>query len=161
MYLVTGAGGGVGSMSRRVVERLLEAGKSVRAMVHHNDVRADRLREIGAEVVAGDLAREHVADDGVQMTLTSTEESRQHRLHWLAEHVMNWSGVPVVHLRPTVFIDNPLFTIFGMASVRAPDVSVAISAALDARTNSRQIAANHELWGSCRSCCLGRRRTSP
>ena len=38
-----------------------------------------------------------------QMTLTSTEESRQHRLHWLAEHVMNWSGVPVIHIRPTVF----------------------------------------------------------
>jgi uncharacterized protein YbjT (DUF2867 family) len=167
MYLVTGAGGGVGSVSRTVVEILLEAGQSVRAMVHHDDARADRLREIGAEVVVGDLVNPaDVADamDGIrrmffnmsvspdylqatsivcaaaldrggieiivnmsqmtvsQMTLTSSEESRQHRLHWLAEHVMNWSGAPVVHLRPTVFLDNPLFTIFGMASVRERDV---------------------------------------
>ena len=28
------------------------------------------------------------------MTATSTDESRQHRLHWLAEHVINWSGIP-------------------------------------------------------------------
>nr|MDT0522864.1 hydroxylase [Streptomyces sp. DSM 41633] len=42
-----------------------------------------------------------------QMTLTSTQESRQHRLHWLAERVLNWSTVPVVHVRPTVFLDNP------------------------------------------------------
>jgi uncharacterized protein YbjT (DUF2867 family) len=167
MYLVTGAGGGVGSVSRSVVEILLEAGQSVRAMVHHDDARADRLREIGAEVVVGDLANpadvadamddvrrmffnmsvspDYLQATGIvcavalgrggieiivnmsqmtvsQMTLTSSEESRQHRLHWLAEHVMNWSGVPVVHLRPTVFLDNPLFTVFGMASVRERDV---------------------------------------
>ncbi|MGH3525369.1 MAG: NAD(P)H-binding protein [Mycobacterium sp.] len=167
MYLVTGAGGGVGSVSRRVVEMLLEAGQSVRAMVHHDDARADRLRGIGAEVVVGDLAnpadvagamrdvsrmffnmsvspdylqataivcavaREGGAIDVIvnmsqmtvsQMTLTSTEESRQHRLHWLAEHVMDWSGVPRVHLRPTVFVDNPLFTVLGMDSVRERDV---------------------------------------
>ena len=53
-----------------------------------------------------------------QMTLTSTEESRQHRLHWLAEHVMNWSGVPVIHIRPTVFLENPLFTFLAMRSIR-------------------------------------------
>jgi uncharacterized protein YbjT (DUF2867 family) len=53
-----------------------------------------------------------------QMSLTSTEESRHQRLHWLAEHVMNWSGVPAVHVRPTVFLENPLFTILGAHSVR-------------------------------------------
>ena len=53
-----------------------------------------------------------------QMTLTSTAESRQHRLHWLAEHVLNWSGLPVIHVRPTVFLDNPLFTILGSLGVR-------------------------------------------
>lgn len=52
-----------------------------------------------------------------QMTLTSTEESHQHRLHWL-EQVMDWSGLPVTHVRPTVFIDNPLFTFLNAASVR-------------------------------------------
>ena len=59
-----------------------------------------------------------------QMTLTSTEESRQHRLHWLAENVMNWSGVPVVHVRPTVFLENPLFTMLAAHSVRERGVLV-------------------------------------
>ena len=45
-----------------------------------------------------------------QMTVTSTEESHQQRLHWLVEQVLNWSGLPVVHIRPTVFLDTPLFT---------------------------------------------------
>ncbi|MBW8712091.1 MAG: hydroxylase [Mycobacterium sp.] len=53
-----------------------------------------------------------------QMTLTSTDESKQHRLHWLAEHVLNWSGLPVIHVRPTVFLDNPLFTLMASQTVR-------------------------------------------
>ncbi|WP_433194220.1 NAD(P)H-binding protein [Nocardia sp. CA-107356] len=53
-----------------------------------------------------------------QMTLTSTDESHQQWLHWLTEEVMDWSGLPVTHVRPTVFIDNPLFTFLGAASVR-------------------------------------------
>jgi len=53
MYLVTGAGGGVGSVSRRVVELLLDDGEHVRAMVHRDDDRADQLRALGAEVVGG------------------------------------------------------------------------------------------------------------
>ena len=163
MYLITGAGGGIGSVSRQVVELLLDDGKPVRAMVHRDDVRADRLREVGAEVVVGDLtnpqdvahtmqdvdrmffnmsvspdylrataevcavALERAHLDVIvnmsqmtvsQMTLTSTDESRQHRLHWLAEHVMNWSGLPLIHVRPTVFLDNPLFTALAMRSVR-------------------------------------------
>jgi uncharacterized protein YbjT (DUF2867 family) len=163
MFLITGAGGGVGGVSRRVVEELRQTGQPVRALVRRDDERAERLRELGAEVVVGDLTSpldvaratrgatrmffnmsvspEYVQAAAVvsavveelggvelvvnmsqmtvsQMTLTSTEESRQHRLHWLAEHVMNWSGIPVVHVRPTVFLDNPLFTVLGAASVR-------------------------------------------
>lgn len=57
-----------------------------------------------------------------QMTLTSTGESRQHRLHFLAEHVLNWSGVPVVHIRPTAFLDNPIFTLFAVPSLRERNV---------------------------------------
>ncbi len=53
-----------------------------------------------------------------QMTLTSTEESHHQRLHWLAERILTWSGGPVVHVRPTVLLDNPLFTVLGAASVR-------------------------------------------
>jgi uncharacterized protein YbjT (DUF2867 family) len=53
-----------------------------------------------------------------QMTATSTDQSDQQRLHWLAERVFDWSGLPVVHLRPTAFLDNPLFTTLAAASIR-------------------------------------------
>ncbi|MFD5566164.1 NmrA family NAD(P)-binding protein [Kitasatospora griseola] len=52
-----------------------------------------------------------------QMDLTSRAESRQQRLHWLTEHVLDWSGVPVVHVRPTVFMENPLFARIALASI--------------------------------------------
>jgi uncharacterized protein YbjT (DUF2867 family) len=163
MYLITGAGGGVGGVSRRVVELLLDDGASVRAMVRRDDDRAEELRALGADVVVGDLTSAgdiayatgdvdrmffnmSVSPDYLrataevcavaldrghldvivnmsqmtvsQMTLTSTDESRQQRLHWLAEHVLNWSGLPVIHVRPTAFLDNPLFTSLAMRSVR-------------------------------------------
>src|SRR5262245_42187409 len=52
------------------------------------------------------------------MTATSTEESHQQRLHWLSEQVLNWSGLPVVHIRPTVFLDTPLFTTMVAQSIQ-------------------------------------------
>jgi uncharacterized protein YbjT (DUF2867 family) len=163
MYLITGAGGGVGSVSRRVVELLLESGEQVRAMVHRDDERAEQLRVLGAQVVVGDLTRAGDIVDAVdgarrmffnmsvspdylrataevcavclergqldvivnmsqmtvtQMTLTSTDESHHQRLHWLAEHVLNWSGLPVIHVRPTAFLDNPLFTVLAAPAIR-------------------------------------------
>jgi uncharacterized protein YbjT (DUF2867 family) len=51
-------------------------------------------------------------------TGTGTAESHQHRLHWLAEQVLNWSALPVVHIRPTVFLENPLFTTLAARSIR-------------------------------------------
>jgi uncharacterized protein YbjT (DUF2867 family) len=53
-----------------------------------------------------------------QMTATSTEESRAQRLHWLAEHLISWSGIAAVNIRPTVFLDNPLFTVAAARSIR-------------------------------------------
>ncbi|MGF7137158.1 NAD(P)H dehydrogenase (quinone) [Paraburkholderia sp. EB58] len=50
--LVTGASGDTG---RPTVERLLEKGFHVRALVRKDDHRAHRLRELGAEVVFGDM----------------------------------------------------------------------------------------------------------
>jgi uncharacterized protein YbjT (DUF2867 family) len=32
--------------------------------------------------------------------------------------VLNWSGLPVVHIRPTSFLDNPLFTTLAARSIR-------------------------------------------
>src|SRR6516225_3001452 len=163
IYLITGAGGGVAGISPQVVARLRGRGETVRAMVHHDDSRADALRELGAEVVAGDLTNPvdvFAAMSGVsrmlfnmsvspdyllattvvcaaakelgslevlvnmsqmtvsQMTATSTEESKQQRLHWLAEHVIDWSGIPAVHIRPTVLLDNPLFGMLAARSIR-------------------------------------------
>lgn len=51
-FLVTGATGETG---RYTVQRLLEKGHAVRAMVHKEDERAETLRSEGAEVVVGDL----------------------------------------------------------------------------------------------------------
>jgi uncharacterized protein YbjT (DUF2867 family) len=162
-YLVTGAGGGVAGISPQVVARLIDRGEAVRAMVHHDDSRADALRAQGADVIAGDLTNPvdvAAAMNGVtrmffnmsvspdylqatavvcaiakelgklevlvnmsqmtvsQMTATSTEESKQQRLHWLAEHVINWSGIPAVHIRPTVLLENPLFVMLAARSIR-------------------------------------------
>ncbi|ASQ93677.1 NAD(P)H-binding protein [Streptomyces sp. 11-1-2] len=52
-----------------------------------------------------------------QMDLTSTTESDQHRLQWLGEQALDWSGLPVTHLRPTVFMENPLFSVFVHSSI--------------------------------------------
>jgi uncharacterized protein YbjT (DUF2867 family) len=167
MYLVTGAGGGTGGVSRQVIEHLRGSGHRVRALVHHDDARADPLHKLGAEVVVGDLTEPQDVVDAMagadrmffsmsvspdylkataiicdaareyghlevvanmsqmtvsQMTLTSVGESHQHRLHYLAEHVLNWSGVPVVHIRPTAFLDNPIFTWFAAPALRERNV---------------------------------------
>jgi uncharacterized protein YbjT (DUF2867 family) len=53
-----------------------------------------------------------------QMTAISTEESRQQRFHWLSERILDWSPVPVTHIRATVFLENPVFTILAASTVR-------------------------------------------
>src|SRR4029077_15210039 len=159
--LVTGAAGRVGAVGRTVTELLLKQGKAVRAMVRNDDERAQALRDMGAEVVVGnllDLDSMHrviagcdtmyfgmsVSDAylaatvnaaavakhrGVkafinmsqmtvsQMSIIETTPSPQHKLHWLAEQALNWSGLPVVHMRPTVFLEG-FFLIFTSDSVR-------------------------------------------
>src|SRR5919106_1615518 len=55
--LVTGAAGRVGGVGRMIVEKLRQRGLPVRALVRREDERADALRSLGAEVVAGDLTR--------------------------------------------------------------------------------------------------------
>src|SRR5947208_16877909 len=59
-FLVTGATGETG---RHTVQRLLEKGHAVKALVHKEDARAEALRREGAEVVVGDLF-EH--DDAIR-----------------------------------------------------------------------------------------------
>jgi len=167
MYLITGAAWASGTVSDSVVELLRSKGEPVRVLVHHDDERANRFRQKGAQVVVADLTNAvevveamrdvtrmffntHISFDYLreaaivcaaarelgemevivnmsqmtvsQMTLTSSDESEQQRLLWLAEQIMNWSGVPVVHVRPTVLLDNPLFTVLARRSVRERDV---------------------------------------
>jgi uncharacterized protein YbjT (DUF2867 family) len=52
-----------------------------------------------------------------QMDALSMSESHHQRLHWLSEQVLNWSGLPVVHVRPTVFLDSGLFTTLAARSI--------------------------------------------
>ncbi len=153
--LVTGAAGRVGAVGRTVTELLLKQGKAVRAMVRTEDERAQALRGLGAEVVAGNLldldsmhrviagcetmyfgmsvsdaylaatvnaaavAKHHGVKAFInmsqmtvsQMSITETTPSPQHKLHWLAEQALNWSGLPVVHVRPTVFLEGFFLTL--------------------------------------------------
>jgi len=44
------------------------------------------------------------------MSITETTPSPQRKLHWLAEQALNWSGLPVVHVRPTVFLEGFFLT---------------------------------------------------
>jgi uncharacterized protein YbjT (DUF2867 family) len=53
--LVTGAAGAVGSIGRNLTEMLLAKGHKVRALVRREDERAEALRQLGAEVMQGDL----------------------------------------------------------------------------------------------------------
>src|SRR5205085_146266 len=52
-----------------------------------------------------------------QMSITETTTSPQHKLHWLAEQALNCSGLPVVHVRPTVLLAG-FFLILTPDSVR-------------------------------------------
>ncbi|MBD3885218.1 NmrA family NAD(P)-binding protein [Phormidium tenue FACHB-886] len=148
--LVTGAAGDLGAIGRNLTAMLLDKGHKVRALVRREDERAEALRQLGAEVVQGDLidlASMHRAIEGVariyfgmsvspayleatvntaavakhhgveafvnmsqmtvtQMSITETTDSPQHKLHWLAEQALAWSGLPVVTVRPTVFLES-------------------------------------------------------
>lgn len=162
--LVTGAAGEIGAIGRHVTAMLLAKGHKVRALVRREDERAERLRQLGAEVVQGDLidlASMHRAVEGcrriyfgmsvsaayleatvnvaavarhhgieafvnmsqmtvTQMSIIKTTDSPQHKLHWLAEQALAWSGLPIITLRPTVFLES-FFLRLAAAGVRDRD----------------------------------------
>jgi NAD(P)H dehydrogenase (quinone) len=53
-----------------------------------------------------------------QMSLQNMTESDQQRQHWLGEQVLNWSGLPVVHVRSTVFLEHFFFSEWAAESIR-------------------------------------------
>jgi len=52
-----------------------------------------------------------------QMSISETTTSVQQKYHWLGEQALNWSGLPVVHVRPTVFLEHPFFFQFAAESI--------------------------------------------
>ncbi|MFJ9733569.1 NmrA family NAD(P)-binding protein [Streptomyces sp. NPDC101171] len=105
-------------------ETVAAALEGARSMYFAMPVSPDHLL---ASTIAASVARDYGGLDALvdmsqmtvsQMTATSTAESRQQRLHWLAEQVFDWSGLPVVHIRPTSFLDNPLFTTLPAQTIR-------------------------------------------
>jgi uncharacterized protein YbjT (DUF2867 family) len=162
--LVTGAAGEIGAIGRHLTALLRAKGRKVRALVRREDERAEALRQMGAEVVQGDLtdlgsmhraiegcariyfgmsvsaayleatvntaavARHHGVEAFVNMSqmsissmsITETSPSPQHKLHWLAEQALAWSGLPVVTVRPTVFMEA-FFLRLAAAGIQAND----------------------------------------
>jgi uncharacterized protein YbjT (DUF2867 family) len=67
-----------------------------------------------ASVIMAAVAREVGVDALVnmsqmtvsQMSIQKTTSSPQQRQHWLSEQVLGWSGLPVVTIRPTVFLEG-------------------------------------------------------
>src|SRR5688572_27565044 len=67
-----------------------------------------------ASVTMGTVARELGVDALVnmsqmtvsQMSIQNTTPSPQQRQHWLSEQALAWSGLPVVTVRPTVFLEG-------------------------------------------------------
>jgi len=55
-----------------------------------------------------------------QMSINETTDSPQHKLHWLAEQALSWSGLPVVTVRPTVFLEG-FFLQLAAPGVQASD----------------------------------------
>ncbi len=53
-----------------------------------------------------------------QMSLHEMTDSPQQRQHWLAEQALNWSGLPVVHVRATVFLQHPFFSPWAAESIQ-------------------------------------------
>jgi NAD(P)H dehydrogenase (quinone) len=74
---------------------------------------AAAAREHGALEVFVNISQMTVS----QMSLTNLTDSDQQRQHWLGEQVLNWSGLPVVHVRPTVFLQSPFFLDWAAESI--------------------------------------------
>jgi NAD(P)H dehydrogenase (quinone) len=103
---------------------------------------AAAAREYGGLEVLANISQMTVS----QMSLTEMTDSPQQRLHWLCEQVLNWSGLPVVHVRPTVFLQHPFFIDLAAGSI-AEDATIRLpfgtgrTSPIDARDVAEAIAA--------------------
>lgn len=98
-----------------VVGDLLEHDDVIRAMEGVNGAYLCypvRPGYIQATAYFADAARRAGVDVVVEMSqISAREDSKSHaaRDHWIAERVIDWSGVPVVHIRPTFFSEWLVF----------------------------------------------------
>src|SRR5262245_54661700 len=58
-------------------------------------------REVGVEALVN-MSQMTVSE----MDIHRTTPSRQQRQHWLGEQALAWSGLPVVTVRPTIFLES-------------------------------------------------------
>lgn len=113
-----------------VVGDLLEPGDVYRAVSGSNRVYFGMSVSAGyleAAVTMAAVAREAQVNGLVnmsqmtvsEMSIQNTTPSHQQRQHWLSEQAFAWSGVPVVTIRPTMFLES-FFQLAG-GSVRDRD----------------------------------------
>ena len=65
-------------------------------------------REVGVEALVN-MSQMTVS----QMSIQNTTPSPQQRQHWLSEQALAWSGLPVVTIRPTVFLEGFFLSLTG------------------------------------------------
>jgi uncharacterized protein YbjT (DUF2867 family) len=76
-----------------------------------------------------------------QMSLTNMTDSDQQRQHWLGEQVLNWSGLPVVHVRATVFLQSPFFLDWAAESIaRDATIRLPFGAGRTSPVDARDVA---------------------
>jgi NAD(P)H dehydrogenase (quinone) len=76
-----------------------------------------------------------------QMSLTAMTDSLQQRLHWLGEQALNWSGLPVVHVRATVFLQHFFFSQWAAESIaKDGTIRLPFGAAKTSPVDSRDVA---------------------
>jgi len=46
-----------------------------------------------------------------------TQWSPQQRSHWVAERLLDWSGLPVVNVQATIFVENPILSRFPLPPI--------------------------------------------
>src|ERR1700736_4680877 len=154
--LITGATGATGG---NAIKKLLELKVPVRALVHKEDARSEKLSSQGVEIVRGDLSdfeaisealkeitaayfvfpvkvpgileataffAQAALEQGVgaivnmsQISARRIAKSHAAQNHWIAERLLDRSGIPVTHLRPTFFAE---WLMYVSESIREKDM---------------------------------------
>lgn len=75
-----------------------------------------------------------------QMGINDTTNSPQHKLHWLAEQVLAWSGLPVVNVRPTVFLEGFFLRLAAMGVRETDELVLPLGAARTSPISALDVA---------------------